>query len=145
MIPRLLLAAFGAVAITVGLLLLMDDVTSRYILRDPTQYFRITDYIPAPDRGRQLPDVPVVPQLAPGPARIPSIRKRKSNRLTKYSPWELPEEAAPNLEEQLILDERQAALPGGKMDSAEPSREVLTGPNPYRREAEFLPRTPRPA
>ena len=112
MISRLLFAAFGAVAITVGLLLLMDDVTSRYIMRDPTLYFRITDYIPAPDRGRQLPDVPVVPEIAPDRPEFehPEEQEQPADEVL---PWELPEEAAPNLEEQLILDERQAALPGG--------------------------------
>ncbi|MYF69415.1 MAG: hypothetical protein F4181_05295 [Proteobacteria bacterium] len=112
MIPRLLLAAFGAVAITIGLLLLMDDVTSRYILRDPTQYFRITDYIPAPDRGRQLPEVPVVPEIAPDRPEF-EHPEEEEQPADEVLPWELPEEAAPNLEEQLILDQRQAALSGG--------------------------------
>ncbi len=116
MIHRLLLAAFGAAAITIGLLLLMDDVTSRYILRDPTQYFRITDYIPAPDRGRQLPDVPVVPEIAPDRPEF-EHPEEEEQPADEVLPWELPEEAAPNLEEQLILDERQAALPGGSARS----------------------------
>jgi hypothetical protein len=109
MISRLLLAAFGAAAITIGLLLFMDDVTSRYLLRDSTQYFRITDYFPAPDRGRQLPDVPVVPESAPG---RPEFERPEEEELPilEELPWELQEEAAPNLEEQLIPEERQAAL-----------------------------------
>lgn len=117
MIHRLLLAVFGAVAVTIGLLLLMDDVTSRYILRDPTQYFRITDYIPAPDRGRQLPEVPVVPQNAPDRPEFehPEDEEQPTDEVL---PWELPEETTPNLEEQLILDERQAALPGGSTRGA---------------------------
>lgn len=65
MIIRLLAALLGAAAITVGLFLFMDDVANRFVLRDPTQYFAITDYIRAPDRGRQLPDVPVIPEAAP--------------------------------------------------------------------------------
>ena len=116
MIPRLLLAALGAIAVTVGLLLLMDDVTSRYILRDSTQYFRITDYIPAPDRGRQLPDVPVVPQVAPDRPEF-EHPEEEEQPADEVLPWELPEEAAPNLEEQLILEERQAALPHGSVHS----------------------------
>ena len=116
MIPRLLFAATGAIAVTIGLLLLMDDVTSRYILRDSTQYFRITDYIPAPDRGRQLPDVPVVPQVAPDRPEFehPEEEEQPADEIL---PWELPEEAAPSLEEQLNLEERQAALPQGSVHS----------------------------
>ncbi len=112
MIPRLLLAAFGAVAITIGLLLFMDDVTSRYLLRDTTQYFRITDYFPAPDRGRQLPDIPVVPEAAPDRPQF-EIPEEEEQPGDEPLPWELPDDAVPILEEQLILDERQAALSGG--------------------------------
>ena len=110
MISRLLFAALGAIAVTIGLLLLMDDVTSRYLLRDSTQYFRITDYIPAPDRGRQLPNVPVVPESAPDRPEFEQPEEEELPTLEEL-PWELQEEAAPNLEEQLMLEERQAALP----------------------------------
>ena len=65
MISRILLAMLGAGAITIGLLFFMNDVSNRFVLRDPTQYFAITDYIRAPDRGRQLPDVPIIPEAAP--------------------------------------------------------------------------------
>lgn len=107
MISRVLLAAIGAVAITIGLLLFMDDVTSRYLMRDTTQYFRIMDYIPAPDRGRQLPDVPVIPESAPNRPQFdyPDDEEQPDENAP---PWELLEEAVPNLEEQLITDERQA-------------------------------------
>ncbi len=110
MISRLLFAALGAIAVTIGLLLFMDDVTSRYLLRDSTQYFRITDYIPAPDRGRQLPNVPVVPESAPDRPELEHPEEEELPTLEEL-PWELPEEATPNLEEQLMLEERQAALP----------------------------------
>ncbi len=126
MFSRVLLAVLGAVVITIGLLLLMDDVTSRYLLRDPTSYFRITDYIPAPDRGRQLPDIPVVPETAPQrpEAEYPEDEEQPGGELP---PWELPEEASPNLEEQLIPEERQAALPDRSVAPAEPSWAVLAG------------------
>jgi len=65
MIVRLLVAIFGAVAITIGLFLFMNDVSNRFVLRDSTQYFAITDFIRAPDRGRQLPEIPVVPEATP--------------------------------------------------------------------------------
>ena len=110
MISRLLFAALGAVAVTIGLLLFMDDVTSRYLLRDSTQYFRITDYIPAPDRGRQLPNVPVVPESAPDRPELEQPEEEDLPALEEL-PWELQEDATPNLEERLMLEERQAALP----------------------------------
>ncbi len=56
---------FGAGAITVVLLFFMNDMVNRFVLRDPTQYFAITDFIRAPDLGRQLPDVPIIPEVAP--------------------------------------------------------------------------------
>ena len=65
MISRILLATLGAGAITIGLFFFMNDVANRFVLRDPTQYFAITDFIRAPDRGRQLPDVPIIPEAAP--------------------------------------------------------------------------------
>ena len=116
MIPRLLFAALGAIAVTIGLLLVMDDVTSRYLLRDSTQYFRITDYFPAPDRGRQLPDIPVAPQIAPDRPEFEHLEE-EGPPADEALPWELPEEAMPHLEEQLILEERQAAL---RRESARP-------------------------
>ncbi len=65
MISRILLAMFGAGAITITLLFFMNDMVNRFVLRDPTQYFAITDFIRAPDLGRQLPDVPIIPEAAP--------------------------------------------------------------------------------
>ena len=70
MIARILVAIFGAAAITIGLFLFMDDVTNRFVLRDPTQYFAITDFIRAPDRGRQLPEVTIVPETTPDRPRL---------------------------------------------------------------------------
>jgi hypothetical protein len=65
MISRILLAMFGAGAITITLLFFMNDMVNRFVLRDRTQYFAITDFIRAPDPGRQLPDVPIIPEAAP--------------------------------------------------------------------------------
>ncbi len=113
MIPRLLLAALGGMVITIGLLLFMDDVTNRYLLRDPTQYFRITDYFPAPDRGRLLPDLPVVPENAPDRPQF-EVPPEEDQPDGESPTWdELEEGAEPTLEEQLMLDERQAAVPSG--------------------------------
>ena len=65
MIPRFLIAFVGAVAVTIGLFLFMNDVSDRMRLRDGTMYFKITDFIPAPDPGRQLPEAPTLPELRP--------------------------------------------------------------------------------
>ena len=92
MITRLLFAVVGAVAITIGLLLFMDDVTGRYLLRDPTQYFRITDYFSAPDRGRQLPDVPVVPEIAPERPQFEYPQEEDQPADDEPPPGELPRE-----------------------------------------------------
>ena len=64
-IIRYMIAFIGAAAITIALLLFMNDLVGRIFLRDPTRYFTITDFIPAPDRGRQLPDAPPSPAVAP--------------------------------------------------------------------------------
>jgi len=43
----------------------MDYAADRFVLRDPTKYFAITDFIPAPDRGRQLPTVRTTVDMPP--------------------------------------------------------------------------------
>ena len=108
MIPRLLIAVIGGLAITIGLLMFMDDVTNRYLLRDSTRYFRITDYIRAPDSGRQLPDIPVVPEDSPDRPQF-DYPQDDEQPVDETPPWERPEEAQPSLEEQLVPEERQAA------------------------------------
>jgi hypothetical protein len=65
MIIRYLIATLGALAITIGLLIFMKDVTTRYVNDDPIRYFRILDFIPGPDRGRERIQPPSDPRLAP--------------------------------------------------------------------------------
>ena len=65
MIKRLLIASLGALTITIGLFLFMDYAADRFVLRDATKYFTITDFIPAPDRGRQLPTVRTTVDMPP--------------------------------------------------------------------------------
>jgi hypothetical protein len=65
MILRYLFAAIGALAVTIGLLLFMSDITQRYVTEDPIRYFRIMDVIYNPDRGRQRVRPPSDPRLAP--------------------------------------------------------------------------------
>ena len=64
-IIRYAIAVIGAASITVALLLFMNNLVGRFLLEDPTRYFAITNYYPAPDRGRQLPDAPASPAVAP--------------------------------------------------------------------------------
>ena len=64
-IIRYAIAVTGAASITIALLLMMNNLVGRFLLEDPTRYFAITNYFPAPDRGRQLPDAPVSPAVAP--------------------------------------------------------------------------------
>ena len=66
MIARYLIAFSGAAGITLGLFFFMNDVSERMQVGDGTLYFKITDFIPAPDPGRQLPEAPVLPELRPG-------------------------------------------------------------------------------
>jgi hypothetical protein len=70
MILRYLIALVGALAITIGLFMFMDDIANRYVLRDPIRYFQIMDVIPAPDRGRQRVPAPADPRLAPEVPRL---------------------------------------------------------------------------
>jgi len=62
---RYAIAFVGATSITIALLLFMNDLVNRFVLREPVQYFAITNFFPAPDRGRQLPDAPTSPLAAP--------------------------------------------------------------------------------
>ena len=66
MIVRYLIAFSGAAGVTLGLLFFMNDVSERMEVGDGTLYFKITNFIPAPDPGRQLPEAPVLPELRPG-------------------------------------------------------------------------------
>ena len=104
MAKRLIIAVVGALAITIGLFFFMDEVANRFVLRDPTQYFAITDYIRAPDRGRQLPDVPVVPEAAP---ERPEFELEEEGVVTEEI-----EVVAPPLEQQAVpsLDDSELIL-----------------------------------
>ena len=66
MIVRYIIAIFGALAITVGLLVFMSDMTNRYVMEDPIRYFQIMDVFIGPEsrRRRRVP-VPTDPRLAP--------------------------------------------------------------------------------
>ena len=72
MITRYLIAALGALAITIGLLMFMSDISQRYVTRDPMRYFQIMDFIPGPDRSRERIKPPSDPRLAPG---IPELEQ----------------------------------------------------------------------
>ncbi len=60
---RLLIALVGAAVITSGMLLGMSEITHKFRDRDSTRYFRIVDFLPAPEGRRRLrrptqPDLP---------------------------------------------------------------------------------------
>ena len=106
MISRILLATLGAGAITIALFIFMNDVANRFVLRDPTQYFAITDYIRAPDRGRQLPDVPIIPEAAPD---RPELELEEEEALPgELAPLAPEMEGVVPAEEQPLLDETGA-------------------------------------
>ena len=65
MIVRYLTALFGAATVTLGLFLFMNDASERMQVGDGTLYFKIMEFIPAPDPGRQLPEAPALPELRP--------------------------------------------------------------------------------
>jgi hypothetical protein len=65
MIGRYLLVLAGAFVITSGLLYFMQSVAVRMTGGDNTLYYLVNDFIPAPDRGRQRPVAPPVPEVAP--------------------------------------------------------------------------------
>jgi hypothetical protein len=94
---RYAIAFIGAASITIAMLLFMNDLVNRFILRDPVQYFAIANFFPAPDRGRQLPDAPPSPLAAP---------------------------IAPELEDE-IIDAVVVDAPVGETDPAQPTAEQL--------------------
>jgi hypothetical protein len=64
MLPRLVIALAGAIAVTLAMLWGMNAVTNLFRERDATRYFRVTDFIPAPD-GPRKPALPRTPEQAP--------------------------------------------------------------------------------
>lgn len=102
---RLGIALVGAFAVTVGLLLSMNEVAERVRQRDPTKYFRITDVIVLP--GSKRPERPPAPALPPQRTRadsrlgvapdfgvsIPSAPRPDEGRSAEIPPITLPAEA----------------------------------------------------
>jgi hypothetical protein len=99
---RYAIAFIGAVSITIGLLLFMNDLIGRFFVREPIQYFSITDYIPAPDRGRQLPDAPPAPSAAPA---APELEFEPDEGVVMETPVVEPDLATPATEQAPNLDE----------------------------------------
>ena len=66
---RLLIASIGGAIITLSILLGMSGIAEKFRERDPTRYFRIVDFIPAPD-GWQRPEFRD-PTLPPERAQLP--------------------------------------------------------------------------
>lgn len=68
MVLRIVVASIGGAAVTIALLLLMNEATKHFKDRDPTRYFGIADFIPAPE-GR-LPTPPPAPGAQPERAQL---------------------------------------------------------------------------
>ncbi len=68
-VARILIASIGGAIITVSILLGMSEIAAKFRERDPTQYFRIVDFIPAPD-GWRRPEFRD-PTLPPERAQLP--------------------------------------------------------------------------
>jgi hypothetical protein len=99
---RYTVALVGALAITVAMLLFMNDLVSRFLERDAIRYFSITSYIPAPDLGRQLPDAPPAPAQAPD---APVVELFDDLDVVVEAPEVLIETAPPTRGQPLNLDD----------------------------------------
>jgi len=99
---RYTIAIIGAALITIALLLFMNDLVNRFILRDPVKYFAITNFIPSPDRGRQLPDAPPRPVAAPD---TPEFDYEDSEAMVLDLPVVEVDTALPTAERPLIVEE----------------------------------------
>jgi hypothetical protein len=90
MITRLLVAAVGAIIITVGLLLAMDAVTSLFRVQSGERYFRITDILPKLPPGR-----PERPQALRPPERVEPELTAPEPSLPIETPVGIDREAPP--------------------------------------------------
>ena len=102
LVIRYSVAIVGASAITIGMLLFMHDLVSRFLERDPTRYFSITSFIPAPDPGRQLPDAPPAPAQAPD---APVVELIDEPSVVVEAPEVIVETEVPTAGQPLILDQ----------------------------------------
>jgi hypothetical protein len=64
-IIRYAVVVLGALVITGALLFFMQRAAEGLRRVDPLKYFTIANFIPAPDRGRQLPKAPPKPEEQP--------------------------------------------------------------------------------
>jgi hypothetical protein len=64
-IVRYAVVVVGALLITGALLFFMQRAAEGLRRVDPLRYFAIANFIPAPDRGRQLPKAPPKPEEPP--------------------------------------------------------------------------------
>lgn len=68
-VARILIASIGGAIITVSILYGMSGIAAKFRERDPTRYFSIVDFIPAPD-GWRRPEFRD-PTLPPERAQLP--------------------------------------------------------------------------
>lgn len=96
MIARILIAVVGASAITVSLLLGMNQVAESLRVRDATKYFQISDVIVLRS-GRWRPDRPAAPELPPERAQ-PELRPLRAPGIGIEPPPRPDSVPAPGLE-----------------------------------------------
>ena len=99
---RYAIAFVGATSITIALLLFMNDLVNRFILREPVQYFAIANFFPAPDRGRRLPDAPTSPLAAPD---APELEDEILDAVVVNAPFVEADSTLPTEEQLFNLEE----------------------------------------
>lgn len=108
---RLVIAIVGASIITVGMFLGMSRIVAIFRQRDPTQYFQIRDFIPAP-KGRRLPNLNL-PESQPARAKTDSLKPGET--AIEAEPSFSPEQS-PRTGPRLRLDESLDPKSSGQSD-----------------------------
>ncbi|MBN1238722.1 MAG: hypothetical protein JXB36_09475 [Gammaproteobacteria bacterium] len=95
MVARILTAVVGGSAVTIAMLLGMHEATRHFKDMDPTRYFSIVDFIPAPETSNR-PEPPPAPSAQPdrpslkyergGDARVPFQRPVVEQELPEADP-----------------------------------------------------------
>jgi len=102
-IIRYTVACIGAVSITIALILFMNDLINRFFEREAIQYFAITNFIPAPNLGRQLPQAPPAPAAVPN---APQLEYAIEEAVVLEVPVVEVDQSLPATEQRLNLDEQ---------------------------------------
>lgn len=106
---RLPLAVLGAAAITIGLLLGMNEIAKKFRERDPTRYFTVTEFIPAEGIRK--------PRLARNPEAQP---ERPSVLYEPSAPQVTP--SRPTVDEAALREEAEATAELGRLPALDEAR-----------------------